>query len=140
MNPEVYSYLIPKLFELGALDVYLTPVLMKKGRQANILHVLSTPEAVLVLKRAIFRETTTLGIRECQVNRESLERASIKVESKYGEIRVKAAYLDGELLKGAPEYEDCRAAALKYDVPIREVYEQVNTIFRENYKGDPECE
>lgn len=135
MSPEIYSYLLPLLFEQGALDVYLTPIIMKKGRQANILNVLTSDKIVEKLKATIFRETTTLGIREYRVKRDCLEREIISVETELGVIRVKAAFLDGELLKGAPEYEDCKAAALLHNRPIREIYELVNKTFLNEYKG-----
>lgn len=135
MSPEIYSYLLPLLFEQGALDVYLTPIIMKKGRQANILNVLTSDDMVESLKRTIFRETTTLGIREYRVEREFLEREIVSLKTALGEIRIKLAYLDGELLKGAPEYEDCKAAASRHKLPIREVYDLVNKTFFNEYKG-----
>ena len=121
MNPEIYGYVIERLLAAGALDAYLTPVIMKKGRPAVVLSVLCQPNAATALRDLIFTETTTLGVRVQQVTRHCLPRASMTVTTPYGPIRVKvAARADGK--KGAPEYEDCRRAAETHGVPLLQVY------------------
>ncbi|MDD2798312.1 MAG: nickel pincer cofactor biosynthesis protein LarC [Bacteroidales bacterium] len=125
MNPEIYSYIFPKLLENGALDVFITPITMKKGRPANKLSVLCKEEHIQTIEEIIFTETTTLGIRKYAVERTELERTFEKVTTKYGEITVKKAYGNGELIKYAPEYEECRAIAEKTGKPLIHIYNEV---------------
>ncbi len=121
MNPEIYGYVIERLLAAGALDAYLTPIIMKKGRPAVVLSVLCQPNAATALRDLIFTETTTLGVRVQQVTRHCVPRASITVTTPYGPIPVKvASWADGE--KAAPEYEDCRRAAQTHGVPLLRVY------------------
>ena len=110
-----------RLFEAGALDVYLQPILMKKGRPAQILSVLCEPLRTTSLARLILRETTTLGLRESRHHRYCLQREYRVVSTPYGEIRVKVGRLEGEAVTLAPEYADCRAAAARAGVPLKEV-------------------
>lgn len=124
LNPEVYSYLVPLLMEAGALDVYLTPIIMKKGRPGNIVSVLCDPGQEAEFEDRLFRETSTLGIRKYTVSRKCLKRESLSVNLPSGTVKVKAAYRNGELLKLAPEYEDCRKIAESRGIPIREIYHQ----------------
>jgi pyridinium-3,5-bisthiocarboxylic acid mononucleotide nickel chelatase len=123
MNPESYSYIVPKLFEAGALDVYLTHVMMKKGRPGVVLHVLCQPEQYPVFENIIFQETTTLGIRKSTVDRHCLERKQVPLDTQFGQIQIKVAYKDGKLLKAAPEYEDCKRIAETHDLPLKDVYQ-----------------
>ncbi len=123
MNPELYGYVLEQLFAAGALDAYLTPIIMKKNRPGVVLNVLSRPADAGRLREVLFRETTTLGVRSQQVARHCLARASERVETPFGPIRVKVGrWGDGDE-KAAPEYEDCRAAAQAHGVPLREVYQ-----------------
>jgi hypothetical protein len=121
MNPEWYGYLVERLFDSGALDAFLTPVVMKKSRPGIVLSVLCRPEQEASLKALLFAETTTLGIRVQRVMREALSRRSASMETPFGPVRVKIAQWDGGE-KVAPEYEDCRRAALAHGAPLREVY------------------
>ena len=105
----------------GAMDVMLTPVVMKKGRPGTLLTVLCSEEKRPVLERLIFRETSTLGIRIRRDERSCLEREHVAVQTAYGEIRVKIGTLGGEVLNAAPEFEDCRVAAVRCDVPLKQV-------------------
>ncbi len=123
MNPEIYGYVQEQLLAAGALDVYITPILMKKGRPAALLSVLCREADAGGLRAALFDETTTLGVRTIQVTRHCLERAVVPVETLYGTIRVKLVHLPGGGSKAAPEYEDCRQAAQAHGVPLRLVYE-----------------
>ncbi len=121
LNPETYDYVMARLFTAGALDVFLTPVQMKKNRPATLLSVLCRPTSADALSQILFAETSTLGIRRHDVLRTCLPREIRTVATPYGLIRVKAARY-GEQEKAAPEYEDCRRAAETHGVPLREVY------------------
>jgi uncharacterized protein (TIGR00299 family) protein len=123
MNPEIYGYMVERLLAAGALDAYLTPVIMKKNRPAVEVGVLCRPEDTARLRDLLFAETTTLGIRTQQVARHCLPRTSEQVETPFGRIRVKISRWGPDLQKAAPEYEDCRAAAQMHGVPLRTVYE-----------------
>lgn len=120
-NPQNYEYISDKLFAAGALDVWLTPIHMKKSRSANTLSVLLRPESRAVCLDIIFRETTTLGIREEQVVRWSLNREFKTVHTPYGDISCKIARRGDEILNISAEYEDCRRAAAQNDVPLKSI-------------------
>ncbi len=125
MNPEIYSFLSPLLFENGALDVYLTSIIMKKGRPATKLSVLCKFEDSGTLEDIIFKETTTLGIRRQNVVREILDRKSITVKTRLGRIKAKAIYRDANLLRISPEYEECKRIAEEKQLPLINVYELI---------------
>jgi hypothetical protein len=122
LNPEIYEYVMGKLFEAGALDVYLAPIQMKKNRPATLLRVLCRPDDVQAMTVILFKETTTLGVREQSVARHTLPRVIEHVETPYGPVHVKVAELPDGTTKRAPEYEDCRRLAEEHGVPLREVY------------------
>jgi pyridinium-3,5-bisthiocarboxylic acid mononucleotide nickel chelatase len=121
LNPETYDYVMARLFAAGALDVFMTPIQMKKNRPATLLSVLCRPVAVEAMSEILFAETSTLGVRRYDVSRTCLPREIRTVETAYGPIRVKVATY-GAAEKAAPEYEDCRRAAEAHGVPLREVY------------------
>lgn len=123
MNPEYYGFIVERLLQDGALDAYMTPIVMKKGRPSIMLSVLCRPSHSANLLRLIFRESTTLGVRERRVTRHALARDVAMVQTPYGRVRVKGAHRPGVAPTGAPEYEDCRAAALAHGVPLRDVYD-----------------
>ena len=122
-SAEINGYVMEKLFSAGALDVFFTPIQMKKNRPATLLSVLCRPEDVEHLEAILFRETSTLGVRRQSVERRCLERESETVQTVYGLIRVKVARLPDGSTKRAPEYEDCKRAAELKGVPLRVVYE-----------------
>jgi len=124
MNPEILGYVIEKLFQEGALDVFSTPVYMKKNRPAVMLTVLTDPSNEEKIKNILFAETSTLGIRRTLKQRCCMDREIITVNTPYGEIRVKAATM-GKLKKAAPEYEDCKKAAHAHGVSLMNVYNAV---------------
>ncbi|WP_105618299.1 nickel pincer cofactor biosynthesis protein LarC [Vallitalea okinawensis] len=126
MNPEWYGYIEEKLFEGGALDVTKTNILMKKGRPAVKLSVLTSKKQVELIKKILLLETTTLGVRQFDVKKIMLKRQLQKVETKFGPISVKQAIFNGEVIKQKPEYDECKKLAIKYNIPIRKVYEAVN--------------
>jgi uncharacterized protein (TIGR00299 family) protein len=125
MNPELYESIIDKLFSEGALDVYLIPIIMKKGRPSIKISVLCQENKVEKMKEVLFRETTTFGVRSFKVHKTMLERKFSKVNTSYGEVTVKEAYYKGEKLKSKFEYDECKKIADKIGVSIREVYEKL---------------
>ena len=124
MNPEFYEVVFERLLAQGALDVTLTPLLMKKGRPANKLTVLAPLSAVASLSHLMLQETSTFGVRVYEVWRQKLGRFSRSVETCYGVISVKCGVLDGRIVQAAPEYEACKRAALEHGVPVRLVYSE----------------
>jgi hypothetical protein len=129
MNPEMYGYVLDRLLAEGALDAYLTPVVMKKNRPGIVLSVLCRPRDAATLRALVFAETTTLGIRSQPVTRHALPRTFAQVETPYGMVQVKVSRW-GENEKAAPEYEDCRRAAQSAGVPLRQVYEAALAAYR----------
>ena len=125
MNPEIYPYVVDKLMENGALDAYLTNIIMKKGRPAIKLTVLAEPENTDKLCSIIFDETTTLGVRIYAATRRKLERETKTIKTKYGSIRVKISKFNGDVKNAVPEYEDCKKAAESCKVPLKKVYNEV---------------
>lgn len=125
MNPEMYDYIMERIFEAGAADVFLTPIIMKKGRPATKLSVLCDEILEESIKVIILRETTTLGLRKYKVQKTMLEREMSVIETSYGEVRVKASYLNGEKIKVKPEYEDCKRIARENKIPLSWVYEDL---------------
>jgi len=113
-----------KLFETGALDVWLTPVVMKKGRLATKLSVLVPGEKKNEAAAVIFKETSSIGLRFSPVERIEAERKVVKVKTVYGEVAVKLAYYEGKLVNASPEYEDCKVIAEKKKIALKEVYRQ----------------
>ena len=124
MNTENYDYIMERLFIAGAKDVYLTPIIMKKGRPGIMLSVLCQSEKEEELKEIIFRESSTIGIRKYMVLKEMLHRESYKTLTSLGEIGVKTVFYKGEQLRHKFEYEDCKKIARENRVPIIKVYEE----------------
>jgi uncharacterized protein (TIGR00299 family) protein len=129
MNPQIYSFLQERLFQMGALEVFLTPVQMKKGRPGSLLTVLSEPGRAARLAEEIFGQTTTLGLRVSMQQRMELSRTVEEVETKFGTIRVKvpAGFPD----RASPEYEDCARAAREGGVPVAAVLDAARAAWRE---------
>jgi pyridinium-3,5-bisthiocarboxylic acid mononucleotide nickel chelatase len=123
MNPEFYGHVMELLFEAGALDVYFTPIYMKKNRPAAMLSVLARPEHEAALANLLLRETSTLGLRVQTLRRYEAGRQVVTVLTRYGEIPVKLKILDGHPTAAAPEYSACSRAAMEHSVPVGEVYQ-----------------
>ena len=121
MSPQILGHVMDRAFALGALDCYFTPVQMKKNRPGVLVSVLCNAEIKGAIEDMLFSETTTLGIRRYEVERRALERQIVRVETPYGPIDVKVARMNGHVVNEMPEYEQCRAAALKANVPLRSV-------------------
>jgi pyridinium-3,5-bisthiocarboxylic acid mononucleotide nickel chelatase len=121
LSPQVLAHVAERALAEGALDVMLTPVIMKKGRPGTLLTVLCNAAERAGLEALILRETSTLGIRVREERRVVLERSHATVRTEYGEIRVKLGSRGGEVLNVAPEFEDCRTAAARGDVAVKTV-------------------
>ena len=124
MNPQVYDYFIEKLIQQGAQDVYLTPIIMKKGRPAILLSVLTDKSKSDVMLNTLFRETTSIGVRIQEVGRRKLSREIGEVDTVYGKIRIKISRRGNEILTVTPEYEDCRRIAEERQIPLKQVMEE----------------
>lgn len=124
MNPEIYPYLMERLFEAGAKDVYFIPIHMKKNRPGILLGAIAEEEFQKVVD-VIFRETTTLGLRTHQVWRKKLTREEIWVSTKYGKVKVKLGSVQGKVVNISPEYESCRELSLKSGVPLKDIYQEI---------------
>jgi uncharacterized protein (TIGR00299 family) protein len=121
MSPQILGHVMDRAFALGALDCYFTSVQMKKNRPGVLVSVLCNAEMKEAIEAMLFSETTTLGIRSYEVERRALERAIVRVETPYGPIDVKVARMNGHVVNEMPEYEQCRVAAVKANVPLRAV-------------------
>jgi pyridinium-3,5-bisthiocarboxylic acid mononucleotide nickel chelatase len=124
LNPQVFGYVMDRLFEAGALDVFGTPVQMKKNRPGTLLSVLAKPDDTDKLTQIIFAETTTLGVRRRQENRHVLARKWQTVSTQFGDVRIKIATLNGTVSSYTPEYEDCRRIAVEHRVPLKLVMQE----------------
>ncbi|HLY72708.1 MAG TPA: nickel pincer cofactor biosynthesis protein LarC [Planctomycetota bacterium] len=129
---ELVGYLFEKLLAAGALDVYTTPVQMKKCRPGVKVSVLAAPSTRAVVEDILLRETPTFGLRRTFMERSKLDRTEDLVATRYGKIRLKVGRLAGKTIKASPEYEDCRIAAQRHGVPLAKVTEAA----REAWKKD----
>ncbi|GMQ60906.1 nickel pincer cofactor biosynthesis protein LarC [Vallitalea maricola] len=125
MNSELFGYIEDKLFENGALDVYKTPIIMKKGRPAIKLSVLVDSTSLHKIENVLLVETTTLGLRKYTVEKVMLDREFITLSTKYGDIPIKKGLLDGKVIKMKPEYEVCKRLATEHEIPIRTIYDEI---------------
>jgi uncharacterized protein (TIGR00299 family) protein len=120
---QLCGYVMDKLFKAGALDVYTTPIQMKKNRPGILLSAIVPEAARPAVEMVLFQETTTFGLRMYKVARKKLERKFAEVSTPYGKVKVKVGWLDGQVRRIAPEYEDCRRIAEEKGVPLRLVYQ-----------------
>jgi pyridinium-3,5-bisthiocarboxylic acid mononucleotide nickel chelatase len=121
MNPQIFGVLMERLLAQGALDVFYTPIQMKKNRPGTLLTVVATPRSRDAMTATIFRETTTIGVRYREMARECLDRETITVTTSLGDVRIKVAMRDGQVLNASPEFEDCARLAAEHDVPAKNV-------------------
>lgn len=122
-SPQIIGHVMDRVFELGALDCYFTPVQMKKNRPGVLLSVLCGAEEKEAVLNLLFTETTTLGVRSYEVERRALRRNLVTIETQYGPIDVKVAHLNGRVVNEMPEFEQCRTAAIRAGVPLKMVEE-----------------
>jgi pyridinium-3,5-bisthiocarboxylic acid mononucleotide nickel chelatase len=121
MNPQIFGLLMDRLLQDGALDVFYTPIQMKKNRPGTLLTVIATPQARERLTSTIFRETTTIGVRYREMTRECLDREIVTVTTTLGPVRIKVARRDGVILNASPEFEDCVKLATEHGRPLKDV-------------------
>ena len=121
MNPQIFGVLMDQLLAEGALDVFYTPIQMKKNRPGTLLTVIASPDARERLTAKIFRETTTIGVRYREMMRECLERETVTVDTPLGSVRFKVARRNGEVLNASPEFDDCARIARERNVPVKDV-------------------
>jgi uncharacterized protein (TIGR00299 family) protein len=125
MNPQFYEHVTEKLFKAGALDVFLENIIMKKGRPAVKLTVISEESDIDKLSNILFQETTTIGLRFYNAHRRTLDREIKKIKTKYGDVRIKVSTLKGNIVNISPEYEDLKAIAKKTKMPIKKIAEEI---------------
>ena len=124
MSPQIIEYVSEKLFENGALDVFTTPIYMKKQRPAFQLSVLVSMDKAELLRNIIFQETTTLGVREVLVKKVSLHREDRIIQTVWGKTKVKISYLP-KGIKVTPEYEECKKIAREFNIPLLNVFQMI---------------
>jgi uncharacterized protein (TIGR00299 family) protein len=129
LNPQIFGYVMDRLLEEGALDAFGLPVQMKKNRPGMLLTVLCRTEDASKLTRLIFAETTTLGVRQREEKRHALAREWVTVSTRWGNVRVKVASMNGTPTNYAPEYEDCRRVATKHHVPLKRVMQEALQLY-----------
>ncbi|MCK9410830.1 MAG: nickel pincer cofactor biosynthesis protein LarC [Prolixibacteraceae bacterium] len=125
MNPERYEFILEQIFEAGAADAWLTPIIMKKSRPANKLSVLCSTEKANKIKEIIFRHSTSIGLREFKINKSVLPRIKKVVQTKFGSIPIKQTVFEGKIVHSKPEYEVCKSIAKQFNISIEEVEHEV---------------
>ena len=124
MSPQLYEPLLERLLEAGALDVWLTPVIMKRSRPGVVLTALCEPGRVADLSRLLFEESSTIGVRWTAYQRSRLEREMVRLDTAYGSVTFKVSRLEGRVVTVTPEFEEVRRIARDRSLPVREVLEQ----------------
>jgi pyridinium-3,5-bisthiocarboxylic acid mononucleotide nickel chelatase len=124
MSPQLWEVVIERLFETGALDVYLTPVTMKKSRPGTVLTALCAPDRVTELSRVLFEESPTIGVRWTAYQRERLDREMVTLTTTHGAIPFKVSRLEGRVVTVTPEFDEVRRIARAKGLPVREVLDQ----------------
>jgi uncharacterized protein (TIGR00299 family) protein len=136
MNPEWYEQAMSRLFDAGALDVFLAPIQMKRNRPGVQVSVIAKPESVSGLLEIVFAETTTIGVRTHSVQRRKLRRQSITVETPYGPVAAKVARRHGRVVNVAPEHRDCQRIAAESGLPLKEVYQAAMAAARDRVRPE----
>ncbi len=130
MNPEIYDYVLDRLFAAGARDISLSPIQMKKNRPGILLRIIAEPSTKDKLAEIVFKETSTIGIRYYPVGRVVLKRSSQRVKTKYGTINVKIVDLPGERKRATPEYDEIKMLAERKRIPLKVLYDEVFKVFK----------
>jgi len=128
MNPQFYDYVMERLLALEVLEVFVTPILMKKNRPGHLITVICSSEKLPSVIEFLLRETTTLGLRWREEERAKTDREILSHRTKYGKIRFKLARWEGRIVNLSPEYEDCKRLALENRVPLKEVFEEAKRL------------
>jgi uncharacterized protein (TIGR00299 family) protein len=124
MNPQLYGDVMERLLAAGALDVFLTPVQMKKNRPGTLLTVLCERNGVDALTELILTHTTSFGVRVHEAQRRKLAREIVTVKTKFGEIEVKIGRLGGKIVARSPEFESCQQAAARFNISVKDAYNE----------------
>lgn len=135
LNPQFYESAMERLFAAGALDVFMSPIQMKKNRPATLLSVICDPAMADSLTKIVLAETSTLGVRVSQWDRICLDRRWEEATTEFGPIRIKIGESNGHVIKASPEYEDCKRAASESGAPIRKVYESAIGAYKSQVKS-----
>jgi uncharacterized protein (TIGR00299 family) protein len=122
MNPEFFEHISEKLFKAGASDVFLTNIMMKKGRPGIILSVICETELAEAIKEIIFTESTTLGVRSFPFRKDTLQREFETIDTVFGQVTVKRSWYKGTEVSCKPEFEDCKRIAAEKGLPVKEIY------------------
>jgi len=133
-SPQLLGALIEQLLELGALDAYVIPATMKKGRPGHLLGAVVTGERKPAIAEALLAESTTLGVRFYAVERTVLDRDFEQVETPYGPVRIKVARRDGVVMNASPEFEDCRALAARHRVPVKQIQAEAIAAYQQAHR------
>jgi uncharacterized protein (DUF111 family) len=128
MNPQFYDYVMEKLLAMEVLDVFVTPILMKKNRPGHLLTIICPSGRLTTVIEFLLKETTTLGLRWHEEERATSDREILTHETKYGKIRFKLAKWDGRIVNFSPEYEDCKRLALEKGIPLKEIFEEAKRV------------
>ncbi len=138
MNPQIFGVLMDRLYAAGALDVYYSPIQMKKNRPGTLVSIVARPKDRSSLSGIVFRETTTIGVRFIEMDRERLDRESVDVETPIGTVRVKVARRAGAsaVVNASPEFEDCARLAAEHDLSVKEVQAIVNKAYLDRTSQD----
>ena len=137
MNPQIFGPLIDQLMASGALDVFYTPIQMKKNRPGTLLSIVARPEHRVQLTSIVFRETTSIGVRYIEMQRECLDRETVEVATPLGRVKIKVARRDGEVLNASPEFEDCARVAAQSGRPVKDVHAAAIKAFLDQREGKP---
>lgn len=134
MVPERYEYVMDRLFEEGAEDVFLTPIIMKKGRPAIKISALTGSKNEESITRTLLEETTSIGLRRYTVTKNALERRMEMMETPWGEVQVKLVLSNGALLRAKPEYDACKAIARENKIPLNQLYSELEQLIKEKIR------
>jgi len=139
MNPQIYDYVMEKLLAMEVLEIFITPILMKKNRPGHLLTVISPSEKLSAITKFLLTETTTLGLRWHEEERAKAEREIVPLQTQHGRIRFKVARWEGKVINLSPEYEDCKKLAKEKGIPLKEIFEEARkeavTFFRGKIKS-----
>jgi uncharacterized protein (TIGR00299 family) protein len=139
MSPQIYGYFAEKALAAGALDVFSTPVQMKKNRPGLLVTLLSESADASRLIDLVFRETTTIGVRTYEAHRKTLDREFVPVETPFGKVRMKISRMNGSVLNATPEYDDCQRIAAERGIPLKQVIASAAFEFQKQFPSRGEA-
>ncbi len=136
MNPQLYDHIMERLFSMQVLDVFLTPIQMKKNRPATLLTVIAEPDQMPRITEFLLKETTTLGLRWRHEERAKADREIVSLPTRFGKIRFKVARWGRDVVNVSPEYEDCRMAARRNEASLKAVFEEARKVALQWLEGE----